>query len=60
MEVAKPGGVSSKDVQALPRWDKGWVAIVCFHLHFPGTGNLCNIGHEQSIISAWAIPLTAG
>jgi hypothetical protein len=60
MEVAKPGGVSSKDVWALPRWDKGWVAIVCFHLHFLRTGNLCNIGHEQSIISAWGIPLTAG
>lgn len=47
-------------VQALPRWDKGWVAIVCSHLHFPRTGNLCNIGHEESIISTWPIPLTAG
>jgi hypothetical protein len=24
---------------------------------FPRNGNLCNIGHEQSIISAWAIPI---
>ena len=60
MEVAKTGGVSSKDIQALPRWDIGWVAIVCSHLHFPPNGNLCNIGHEQSIISARAIPLTVG